>query len=227
MLAACMIPFAIISTGTGFPRGVGKSFPPAWIITLSGFESARSAGMYLMFLTLAPGNRRKEIHWMVKYLSNSCSGYSKRMHQFCSDHVGRVNSIIFAWVHHVKVVQENLYGALLEEICDGDSVWVLLNCHLSRRYRVILSFIIIFIKWGPWNNYLKFEYKNKMHWWPESAQYHLVFGKMIFRCRKLGGLPFEQVLKVLPLDALRGPPEVIQQDHLGVLDQPYLSLLGF
>ena len=89
--------------------------PPAWIITLSGFESARSAGMYLMFLTLAPGNRRKEIHWMVKYLSNSCSGYSKRMNQFCSDHVSSVNSIIFTWVHHVKVVQENLNGALLEE----------------------------------------------------------------------------------------------------------------
>ena len=70
---------------------------------------------------------------MVKYLPNSCSGYySKRTHQFYSDHVGSVNSIIFTSVHHVKVVQENLYGALLEEVCDGDSVWVLLNCHLVK-----------------------------------------------------------------------------------------------
>ena len=49
-------------------------------------------------------------------------------------------------------------------------------------------------------------------------RYHLVFSKMIFWGRKLGGLPLEQVQKVLPLDALRGPPELIQQDHLGILD---------
>ena len=56
------------------------------------------------------------------------------------------------------------------------------------------------------------------NWHSVRDRYYLVLSKMVFRGGKLGGLPFEQVQEVLPLDALRGPPEVIKQDHLGVLD---------